>query len=63
MIMAIAVSFLFFSRQGAKVGTWNIKFLPYIYIHDSLSLKLVSLVSLATNKGDGRIQNYLYFSI
>ena len=32
-----------------------------VYIIYSLSVILVSLVSLATNKGDGRKQNYLYF--
>jgi hypothetical protein len=34
----------------------------YIYMY-SLSVILVSLVSLATNKGIGRKQNYLYFCI
>jgi hypothetical protein len=54
MMMAIAGSFLFLS--STRTESWNIKLLPYIY---SLSAILVSLVSLATNKGDGRKQNYL----
>jgi hypothetical protein len=64
-MMAIAGSFLFLS--STRTESWNLHGILsfcriYIYMY-SLSVILVSLVSLATNKGDGRKQNYLYFCI